>query len=258
MKIRWLLLSAVILACSAQTPAATPTTAVTASPGAVLVTPFKSPRHLEYAFHVTYVQSGESHDSGMSEDGTGGAGSGVSADFGTGGREGTLAADVTAMTSDGGLVISLNEMIQSEPRPEERFTCIVYGDGRTSCPTAATHPSDLENLLLSFMGRGFVDPAKLDAKNHWQRAYSGHEIGVLSDFTVTETGDGKTVLVVEHSNVTSNVPSVGNTVLDAKITYNTALAVPMAMQSESHETFRGSSFETKMNVTLSKDSFATP
>ena len=78
------------------------------------------------------------------------------------------------------------------------------------------------------------------------------------DLILTETGDGKTVLVVEHSNVTSNVPSVGNTVLDAKITYNTALAVPMAMQSESHETFRGSSFETKMNVTLSKDSFATP
>jgi hypothetical protein len=84
----WALLSTLVVICTGQTPepSATPLVAM----------PLKTPRHLEYRYHVTYHESGEVHDSGMSGGGVGGNGSGVVATFGSGGREGAPAKPTPA------------------------------------------------------------------------------------------------------------------------------------------------------------------
>lgn len=176
--------------------------------------------------------------------------------FGGGGRRGTIVADITAATSDGGLLVGVNEEIQNE-RPSERFTCIVYGDGHTYCPGEVRPLSDAENTLLSFLGRGFIDSSKMDANNHWQRAYKGKDISVVDDFTASDPGNGKTVNVVESKKVSSNVPSVGNTAAELKIVYDTTMSVPDSVHDEAHEAFANGTVQITMDLQLTKDSFAT-
>lgn len=118
---RWALCAAVFFTFSAQTPA--PTIAI----------PMKAPRHLEYDFIVSWHSAGEAHNSGFNGDGSGGIGAGIISVKGGGGRTGTIAADIVAITNDGGLVVRINEAVHDADRPGETFTCVVYPDTHKSC-----------------------------------------------------------------------------------------------------------------------------
>jgi hypothetical protein len=240
-----------ILACSAQTPPPP-------SPAPIVAAPLPTARHLEYTFSVSYFQSGESHDSGMEGGGTGGTGSGVDADFGSGGRRGTIDADVTAFTSDGGLLVGINEAVTGFPRPGERFSCIVYADGHTLCPGEIRPLTDVENSLLSFLGRGYLDAAQPDAGGHWQRTHFGRDVDVVSDYTLQAADDQNHVTIVVKTKITSKVPTMGNTVAEVKVQYDKSLSVPNTIHDEAHETLHGGTLQTTIDLQLTKDSFATP
>lgn len=236
---------AAFVALSGQTPA--PQTPTSSTPV----------RHLAYAFQVDYITNGEGHSSGMSDGGMGGVGSGVGSMLGGGGRRGTIDVDVIGFSPDGALIVGVNEMLQSAPRPSERFTCTVYGDGHVMCPTAdGPRLSDAENLLLSFLGRGFIDPNALDAHNHWQRSYNGKDVNVVTDYTLTDQGDGRPAIVAKHSKITSRVPTVGDSVEDARIVYDRALSVPDSVHDTMDESFTDGSLQTTFDITLTSDSFA--
>lgn len=215
-------------------------------------------RHLEYAFQVEYVTNGEGHGSGMSGGGEGGVGSGVNTMLASGGRRGTIDIDVTGIASDGALIIAVNEMLQYAPRPNERFTCTVYGDGHVMCPTADGPLSDAENLVLSFLGRGFIDPGLTAANNHWQRNYEGKEVTVVTDYTVTDVDRGDRVTVVKHSKITSRTRTVGNSVEDGRVVYDRALSIPDTVHDTVYETEGSGSLLSTFDLTLTMDSFAKP
>jgi hypothetical protein len=231
-------------AWSGQTPAPAP------------ATPQKPLRHLEYSFQVSYMRNGETHNSGMSAGGEGGTGAGMSPIFGSAGRRGTIDADVMALTQDDGMIVQINESLQYAPRPEERFTCIVYGDGRSMCPRATGPLSDAENALLSVMGRGFIDPALTDATAHWQRKYDGKDIKVVSEYTMTDPLDGKPATIVKHAKITSDVPSVGDSIEETRISYDRKLSVPDSIHAVLDETLRYATVHTTIELNLTSDSFA--
>ena len=248
------LCAVVLVALTAQTPA----------PDQAVAVPLKTPRHLEYKFNASYFQSGEQHTDAFSAGGEGSEGSGVVSSFGSAGGSGTIAADVVAFTNTGGLVVKITEAIDREPRPEQTFTCIVYGDGRMNCPNLAgtqvagvvQGPTDVETLLLGFLGRGFLDASKMDAKNHWQITYDNGSGSVTADFTMTDPGGGKPVAVVEHKKFSPRNNNVASAVQDVNVTYDAALSVPVRIDQEKHESWGGGTLKTTIGLQLTKDSFA--
>ncbi|HEY2474568.1 MAG TPA: hypothetical protein VGI19_07165 [Candidatus Cybelea sp.] len=234
------------LALTGQTPA-------TSGPPAAAAKPI---RHLEYSFQVEYQTNGEGHSSGMDAGGASGVGSGVSSALGGGGRKGTMDVNVVGVASDGALIITIDEMLQSEPRPRERFTCTVYGDGHVMCATADGPLSDAENLLLSLLGRGFVDPQALDSNKHWRREYDGKQVTVVTDYTMADPGSDRPVTIVKHAKITSHANTVGDSVEDGRIIYDRALSVPDSVHDTLYETFDSGSLFATFDVTLTADSFA--
>lgn len=246
--LRVLLTVAFALVLQAQTPAPQ------ASPPPA---PAKPIRHLEYAFSVDYLTNGEGHNSGMSVGGEGGNGSGVGSLLGGGGRRGTIDVDVQGFTPDGALIIGVNEMLQSAPRPAERFTCTIYGDGHVMCPGADGPLSDAENLLLSMLGRGFVEQNVSDANSHWQRSYQGKDVTVVTDYTITDPTDTR-VTIVKHATIKSYVRTIGNSVEDGKIVYDRQLSIPESVHDTVNETRGYGTLLTTFDMTLVSDSFAKP
>ena len=191
----------------------------------------------------------------MDAGGTGGVGTGVGSALGGGGREGKIAVDVVGFAGDGALIVAINESLRAEPRPRERFTCTVYGDGHVMCPMADGPLSDAENLLLSLLGRGFIDPQALDSDNHWRREYDGRQVTVVTDYTMTDTGNGP-VIIVKHAKVMSHANTVGDSEEIGKIIYDRSLSVPDSVHDTVYERFSDGSLFTTIDVTLTADSFA--
>ncbi len=213
-------------------------------------------RRLVYAMQVDYFASGEGHDSGMTPGGTGGNGSGVQAILGSGGRRGTIEADVLALAPHDGLIVAVDEMLYEAARPRQRFTCLVYGSGQTYCPDSVGALSDAENLLLSLLGRGFVDPSVTAPSFSWQRAYHGKDVSVRTTYAMTDPKNGLPVTIVMRSKIVSAVPNVGNTSAHARITYDRAMSVPDAIHEVAREQLGGSLVRTTIDLRLTSDSFA--
>jgi hypothetical protein len=217
--------------------------------------PTRAIRHLEFAFEVEYQRNGESHDSGMDPGGTRGFGSGVTSALGGGGRKGTVNVDVVGFAADGALIVAIQEILHAEARPEERFVCTVYGDGHVACPNADGPLSDAENLLLSLLGRGFIDQQASDARNHWRREYDGKQVSVVTNYTMSDTSSVGVVSIVKHSKITSRSRSVGNSEENGKIVYDRTLSVPDSVHDTVYETLDNSSLLTTVDVTLTADSY---
>lgn len=233
-------------ALTAQTPAPQPAAAVAGKPI----------RHLEYAFTVDYTTNGETHGSGMSEGGEGGVGSGVNSMLGGGGRRGTMLVDITGFTPDGALIVAVNESLQEAPRPGERFSCTVYGDGHVLCPHADGPLTDAENLLLSTLGRGFIDASAAANGGHWQRSYEGNQVSVVTKYAIADTADGHPAIITKHSDIKSRVRTIGDSVEDGRIDYDTAMSVPDDIHDTVYETLATGSIQTIIDVRLTQDSFA--
>lgn len=240
----WWLCCAGVLAFSAQTPA--PVSSV----------PAKPVRRLVYAFSADYVTNGEAHDSGMSPGGTESSGSGVESLLGGGGRHGTMNVDVVGFSPDGALIVAINESLENAPRPGERFTCTVYGDGHVLCQKADGPLTDAENLLLSMLGRGFIDASVSPTNNHWRQTYDGKQVSVVTDYTLTDPGGGRPVTIVKHSNIKSRVRTIGDSVEDGTIVYDRALSVPDSVKDTTYETLPSGSLQSTFSFTLTSDSFA--
>lgn len=245
-KLSWLCCIAAF-ALTAQTPAPKP-----AGP-----TPTGTPiRHLEYAFTVDYTTNGEGHNSGMAAGGEGGVDSGVNSMLGGGGRRGTMIVDVTGFTPDGALIVAVNESLQEAPRPGERFSCTVYGDGHVLCPTANGPLTDAENLLLSTLGRGFIDASAAANGGRWKRSYDGKQVFVSTTYAMTGGGDGHPAVITKHSDIQSRVRTIGDSVEDGRIDYDTALSVPDAIHDTIFETLANATIQTVIDLRLTQDSFA--
>lgn len=210
-------------------------------------------RQLEYTFAVHDQATTETHDSGM-VDASGGNGSGVNSNVEAGGRQGTITVDVLGVNADKALIVAIQEVVANDPRPHERFVCVVYVD-RIACPGGGTQPTDAETILMGYLGRGFVDPAALDANKHWRHALDAGGANVASDYTLTENGDGKPVTIVGETKIVSHKNGVSSSTLETRASYDLTMSVPDTLHAVM--TQRGdTTLQTTVDLTLTKDSFA--
>lgn len=140
-------------------------------------------RHLVYSFTYGVTTNLETRSSGI-----GTTGSGVANDTAGSQDKGTITVDVLKEDSSKGLVVRISETAQGD-RNAKPATCVVYGTTATICdPNAIVR--DEEVAVLRLLGSNFVDPAKIDAKQHWSQESSGNGFDTKSDFTIASNDNG--------------------------------------------------------------------
>ena len=116
-------------------------------------------------------------------------GSGTSHYHGALSDKGTMTLQLLHQQPDGALVLMISEQGENTRRapPAE---CVAYADTNVICDPNKTVNTE-EYTLLRFFGRNFVDPSRLDAKNHWAIKEDGGGLDVHADYVVNSTPDGK-------------------------------------------------------------------
>jgi len=226
-------------------------TAQTPAPVSSSVKPL---RHLEYSFNVAVegLQSYKVTDTKGVQT-VNNAGNAVPPE----GGNGTMFVDILSVAPDGALVVRISELVQSEPRPRAAYTCNVYGSTSVFCPSAAT-PSAAEWLLLSYLGRQFIDAAPWDAQGHWQRKEQSDEFNIEEDFTLVDAGDGKKVVVREIKTTQLHNGGFDNQTSDITINYDRAMEVPDIIRADVATSGGNEASSASYVFTLVHDSFAKP
>ncbi len=212
-------------------------------------------RHLEYSFTVA-VEGLQSYKvvgaAGVQT--VNNQGGKVAAPEGGGG---TMYVDILSVAPDGSLVVRVSELVQGEPRPRAAYSCNVYGSTAVFCPATAT-PGPAEWLLLSYMGRQFIDAAPWDAQGHWQRKEQSAEFNIEENFTLVDAGDGKKVVVREIKTTQLHNGGFDNQTSDITINYDRAMEVPDIIRADVATAGGTETSSASYVFTLTSDSFAKP
>ncbi len=160
-------------------------------------------RHLEYAFKV--------HQEGDATTGTGGTG--------------TMSVDILSVAADGALVVRISEWVKLELRPRQAYTCTVYGNTTVLCPSVPA-PSQAEWVLLSYLGRQFVDGAPWDAQHHWKRTQHSAQFDEVEDFTMLPGSNDHRAMIRESKVVSIANGGYSKTHEDVTINYDRAMETP--------------------------------
>jgi hypothetical protein len=247
------ILIALALGICAQAGLAAQTPAGSQAASAIAPTSGKPLRHLEYSFTDDYEGVSEYHFNGI--------GNGIETSSGVGdvgssiGGRGTMFADVVAVAQDGALRIKIYEWVQGEAHPGDTYTCAVYGSTAVVCPHVPA-PSDAEWVLLSYLGRQFVDGAPWDAQHHWQRKADTPAYRLVEDFALDDGSDDKRAIVRETKKISLHNGEFGTQTEDIKITYDRTMEVPDAIHDEVQSIGSAGSGHGSYDFKLISDSFA--
>jgi hypothetical protein len=209
-------------------------------------------RHLEYSFNVAVEGLQNSKVSGANGVQTvNNAGNAVATQSSTG----TMLVDILSVAPDGALVVRISELVAGASRPA--YTCNIYGSTSVFCPSAAT-PSAAEWLLLSYLGRQFIDAAPWDAQGHWQRKEQSSEFNIEEDFTLVDAGDGKKVVVREIKTTQLQNGPFDTQTSDITINYDRAMEVPDIVRADVATAGGNVASSASYVFTLVHDSFVKP
>jgi hypothetical protein len=223
------------------------------------------PRHMEYAFTVS--SQGQQEQQYSAEGDTEGAfvtpesqalntgGNGMAGMTSSDGGTGTMVVDVLSVTPDGALIVKIYENVDGEPRPRSPYTCTVYGNTTVSCPSAAS-PSQAEWILLSFLGRRFVDGAPWDSSNRWSRTQDTPQYKLTQQFSKTTTPDVSVVKIVENKKMSMHNTGYSNQTQDSTVMYNVALEIPVSVNGEITTQSGSDSAHETVSLHLKSDSWA--
>lgn len=213
-------------------------------------------RHLVYNFGVTIATTSTVHSSGIGGDGPA---SGSTDYHGGNSDTGTIVADVMAVQPDSGLVVRISEQGRGT-RTNDPTMCVTYGTGSVLCDMTKGGPNEEEMSLLRVLGRDFVNPALLDAKNHWRTSASGAGGTETNDYTLDNTsGDMQNISFQRVLDVGG--AQAFNASTQGHIVYNRKMTVPTSMTEDTitrKNTGMGNydTIDQKMTFTLSSDSLA--
>lgn len=223
-------------------------------------------RHLVYNFQITFTTQTTVHSSGFSgaddpdRRASGDSTAGV-ADVRMGSDDkGTITADVLSVQPDSGLVVRVSERAH-EQRSSAPTLCVVYGTGSTICDQTHGELNQEEMALLRLLGRGFINPAEIDAHKHWEYSSSAAQANEKSDYTITKTdGNVLDVAYQRQLNVAGTRPF--NSATDGTLAYNQMLNVPLSVNEDTitHRTSLSGNFdkiENRLTLTLATDSLQT-
>lgn len=214
--------------------------------------PAKPLRHLEFAFSVS-EQGVVGYDFNAISGDTEKASGAGNASTGNGG---TMYADILSLAPDGSLVIKISEQMKNEASVRQPFTCNVYGNTAVLCPSVPA-PSAAQWVLLSFLGREFIDGAPWTADGHWQRKQSSSQFTTEEDFTLVNAGDGKKVVVSETKKVDTHDGSSTQT-SNITVNYDRAMEVPDVIRDEVVYSGGSSAGHARYEFRLTRDSMAKP
>jgi hypothetical protein len=211
-------------------------------------------RHLVYDFDVSIsttstVQSAVTSGEPM----TG------STDFraGTGDR-GQIMIDVMSVQPDTGLVVQVSEKGKSGTRNAAPTTCVVYGNTELICDQSNGQLNQEELALLRLLGRNFISPATIDAKNHWHYATTNPQSQETDDFALGKS-DGDLVPVSYQRVLKVTGGSGYDSTSEGTISYNQKLSVPMSVREDTSMRKQAGigtydTVQQKITLTLASDS----
>ncbi|HEX4013343.1 MAG TPA: hypothetical protein VHX17_05550 [Candidatus Cybelea sp.] len=213
-------------------------------------TPGKPIRQLEYAFSVGVqgVQNYAVEPGGTGVQTVDKGGHIATPEGGTG----KMYVDVLSVASDGALVVRISELVRGDARPRQAFTCSVYGNTSVLCP-ATPSPSDAEWVLLSYLGRQFVDGAPWTDKGQWQRSEQSDQFQTTEDFTLVDASP-KRAVVREVKKMELHNGGFDNQTSDVTITYDRTLEVPTLIHDDVVTTGGDEASHAKYEFTLKNDS----
>lgn len=228
--------------------------ALTAQTPAPASLPGKPLRHLEYSFSVAVQGLQTSKVTGNNGVQTVNvAGNLIAPEAGSG----TMSVEVLSVAPDGALVVRISEFVKNEARPRPAYSCNVYGNTSVFCPSTAT-PSAAEWLLLSYLGRQFIDAAPWDAQGHWQRKEESAGFKTEDDFTLVDAGDGKKVIVREIKTMQLQNGPFDTQTSDITVNYDRAMEVPAVIHADVATAGGNETNSASYIFTLEKDSFVKP
>jgi hypothetical protein len=227
---------------TAQTPAPSPS-------------PAKPLRHLEYAFTVDREGVSQYHYNGIGNGIQTGAGVGGGAR--SSGGKGTMYVDVLSIAADGALVVRIWELVENDARARAAYTCTVYGNTAVLCPSVPA-PSDAEWVLLSYLGRRFVEGAPWDAEHHWQRKVDSSDYTLVEDFTLSDSGNPNLALITEKRTMELHNGGFSTRTDEVRIMYDRSMEVPDSVHDETQSAGPGGSGHGSFDFQLTSDSFPKP
>jgi hypothetical protein len=172
----------------------------------------------------------------------------------SGGSDGTITVQVQAAAKDGGLVIDVYQTIDRSERPLQTIRCAVYSDPNIVACTPGLEPTSEEDTLLSYLGRTFYDPSRLDANNHWQMSLQldGGKGSLVTDVTAQPQAAGKVSLAI--SRIMKDWDYDRKTT--GSVVYDPAMQIPDSGHIESDVQDRNNSGHSTLDFHLVSDSFA--
>jgi hypothetical protein len=216
----------------------------------------KPERHLVYTFTWGTTTDLQMQSSGMTEHG-GTSGSGTS-DFGGGSQDkGTITVDVMREQPDRGLVLSVSEQAQGA-RSAPPTTCVVFGNTNVICDSSGKMNAE-ELSLVRLLGPTFVDPAQIDAKQHWRVQENAPDVSTVSDFTIAANANG-VLKIAETRTVTGTGSRPYTREVTSAIGYDISRTLPTSVTEDSTErSERSNEYQTiksQTSLQLETDSLA--
>jgi hypothetical protein len=212
-------------------------------------------RHLVYNFDVAIsTTSNISSAVSKGEPMTG------STDFraGTGDR-GQITVDVLSVQPDTGLVVQIAEKGVGGARNADPTMCVVYGNTELVCDQSKGQLNQEELALLRLLGRNFINPATIDAKNHWHYATSNPQSQETDDFTLGKAS-GDLVPVTYERVLKVSGGSTYDSTSEGTVSYNEKLSVPVSVREDTsmrQQAGIGTYNTVRQNITLSLASDST-
>jgi hypothetical protein len=171
-------------------------------------------------------------------------------------RSGRITVDVVQATADDGLVVDVGEDVDRWEKPLQTLRCAIYGTTSDVVCNQGVDPTGEERALLSYLGRSFFDPSRLDAKQHWQSSPRIYTRGMTTtnDYTVTKTdGDLVTISVDREERGGGFRASTTGTVV-----YDAAMTLPDSVKLSAEMARDGGEGDLNVDLELLSDSMASP
>ena len=111
-------------------------------------------------------------------------------------------------------------------------------------------------MLLSYLGRQFIDGAPWTADGHWQRTETSSAFTLQEQFTLVDAGNGKKVVVQELRKMDMHNGGFSSQASTITINYDRALEVPDHIRDEVVSSGANAAGSAHYDFTLLRDSFA--
>jgi len=172
----------------------------------------------------------------------------------SGARSGQITVTAVQATSEGGLVVDVAETVDRAAKPLQTIRCAIYGASTDVICDQNVGATIEEQMLLTFLGRQFLDASRLDAKGHWTavpRVKSG-ALYLQNDFTVSNVDGKKATIQVDRQERNGGYRSSTS----GTVVYDAGMDVPGSIKLKTRVTVSGGDADVNLDCELLSDSMA--